>query len=325
LTTIDNNRVLHVPARDVPVPAHLSPQAQVIAAGGMMPWHESPALDDIHGWKASIAERDAMVLSILSETVAHAAADVDEIDVDGVHVYVITPHGTSEGEGSVFLELHGGGFIMGGGECCRAFGIAALARTGIRTWAVDYRMPPDDPYPAALDDAVTAYKALLRNHRPEQIVVGGASAGGNLAAALILRARDEGLPLPAAAVILTPASDLTQSGDTFHTNFGVDTIISGETTPLAQLYAPGQDLTDPYLSPQFGDFTKGFPPTLLASGTRDLLLSNTVRMHRALRAARVPADLHVLEAAPHGGFYGAPEDEELNAEIRAFVSAYAQP
>jgi acetyl esterase/lipase len=263
-----------------------------------------------------------MMISMMAEPASRVAADTEEIDVDGVTVYVITPHRTAADDQRVVLELHGGGFIMGGGECCRMFGLMALPRYGIRTWAVDYRMPPDHPYPAPLDDAVTVYRALLRDHEPQQIAVGGASAGGNLAAALILRARDEGLPLPAAAVILTPANDFTQSGDTFHTNLGVDTIISGETGPLGDLYAGGYDLTHPYISPLFGDFTKGFPPTLLASGTRDILLSNTVRMHRALRAAGIPAELHVLEAAPHGGFYGAPEDDELDTEIRAFVASH---
>ena len=93
--------------------------------------------------------------------------------------------------------------------------------------------------------------------------------------------------------------------------------------PLDRLYAGDHELTDPYVSPLFGDFTKGFPPTLLASGTRDLLLSNTVRMHRALRAAGVRADLHVMEAAPHGGFQGtAPEDDELVREISEFVASH---
>ena len=208
---------------------------------------------------------------------------------------------------------------MGNGDCCRAMGMTALARAGVRMWAVDYRMPPDHPYPASLDDCVTIYRSLLRNHRPEEIIVGGASAGGNLAAALILRARDEGLPLPAAAVLLTPEVDLTESGDSFRTNLGVDNVL-GSLMSTNLLYASGHDLAHPYLSPLFGDFTEGFPPTFLATGTRDLFLSNTVRMHRSLRAAGVPAELHVLEAAPHGGFFGtSPEDRELVQEARRFV------
>src|SRR2546423_11445022 len=139
---------------------------------------------------------------------------------------------------------------------------------------------------------------------------------------MILRARDEGLALPAAAVLLTPEADLTESGDTFHTNAGIDTMLRGG-TPQRLLYAGAHDLAHPYVSPLFGNFTKGFPPTLLASGTRDLYLSNTVRMHRALRAAGVPAELHVVEAAPHGGFLGlAPEDHELLREVRRFIDAH---
>jgi epsilon-lactone hydrolase len=89
------------------------------------------------------------------------------------------------------------------------------------------------------------------------------------------------------------------------------------------LYAGGHDLSHPYLSPLFADFTIGFPPTILTTGTRDLFLSNTVRMHRALRAAGVSAELHVLEAGGHGGFFGqAPEDEELDNEVRRFIDAH---
>jgi len=121
-------------------------------------------------------------------------------------------------------------------------------------------------------------------------------------------------------VLLTPEVDLTESGDSFATHLGVDTILRTSLMPANQLYAAGHDLAHPYLSPLFGDLTKGFPPTLLATGTRDLFLSNTVRMHRALRAAGVRAELHVLEAAPHGFFFGiAPEDGELTREIRLFL------
>src|SRR5207248_5763696 len=111
------------------------------------------------------------------------------------------------------------------------------------------------------------YRALLQDHQPDEIIVGGSSSGGNLAAALILRARDEGLALPAAAVLLTPEADLTESGDTFQSNGGVDTMLRAA-TPQPLLYADVHDLTNPFVSPLFGDFTKGFPPTLLASGTR---------------------------------------------------------
>ena len=199
-------------------------------------------------------------------------------------------------------------------------GIIAADRMRARTWAVDYRMPPDHPYPTPLDDCIVTYRAMLEEHRPEEIVVGGESAGGNLAAALVLRARDEGLPLPAGLVLLTPEVDLTESGDSFQTNLGVDTTLAGSLMEANLLYAGGHDLEDPYLSPLFGDFTKGFPSTILTAGTRDLFLSNAVRMHRALRRAGVDAQLHIKEAASHSAFFGmAPEDAEIDDEVRAFA------
>lgn len=174
---------------------------------------------------------------------------------------------------------------------------------GVVCYGVDYRMPPEHPYPAALDDALAAYRYVLERHAPSRIVLGGRSAGGNLAAAMLLPARDEGLALPAGLVLLSPKVDLTESGDSFQINQMVDIVLPSSLMRNNALYASGADLSPPYLSPSLGDLT-GFPPTFLQSGTRDLFLSNTVRMHRALRRASVDAELHVFEAMPHGGSRG---------------------
>ena len=216
------------------------------------------------------------------------------------------------------VVLHGGGFRGGNrtdmGEFCRR-----LAESGFAAVAVDYRMPPEHPYPAALDDCVAAYRYILERHAPDDIVVGGRSAGGNLAAALMLRARDEGLPMPSGLVLLSPQADLTESGDSFETNRMVDVVLPGSLMSSNLLYANGADLKHPYVSPLFGDL-KGLPATFLQTGTRDLFLSNTVRMHRALIAAGVKAELHVFEAMPHGGFMGGtPEDRELQEAVSRFV------
>ena len=129
--------------------------------------------------------------------------------------------------------------------------------------------------------------------------------------------------MPAAAVLMTPAADLTESGDSYQTNLGLDPLLRSSAMPAFLLYANGHDLTHPYVSPLNGDFTKGFPPTILTTGTRDLLLSDTVRLHRALRVAGISAELHVTEAAGHGGFFGAaPEDDEVFAEVRRFVDLH---
>lgn len=132
-----------------------------------------------------------------------------------------------------------------------------------------------------------------------------------------MRARDEGLPLPAGVALLTPEADLTESGDSFATLLSLDNVL-GLLMQTNLLYANGHDLAHPYRSPLLADHT-GFPPTFLQSGTRDLFLSNTVRMHRKLRDAGVDAERHVWDAMPHGGFGGAPEDAEVRIEMGRFL------
>jgi acetyl esterase/lipase len=140
---------------------------------------------------------------------------------------------------------------------------------------------------------------------------------------MLLRARDEGLPLPTAAVLMTPVADLTESGDSHQVNLGLDPLIPGRARGSFELYSGGQDLSHPYLSPLNGDFSRGFPPAILTTGTRDMLLSDTVLLHRALRRAGIPAELHVTEAAGHGGFLGmAPEDQDILREVRQFADLH---
>jgi acetyl esterase/lipase len=206
-----------------------------------------------------------------------------------------------------------------------ALGEAAMtaAAFGCITYGLDYRMPPDHPYPAAVEDGLAVWREIVKQHDPAKTAISGASAGGNLSAAVTLKVRDSGLPMPGCVGLLTPATDLARESDTLHTNAGIDTVLRPFGN-AALLYADGHDLKDPYLSPLYGDYTKGFPPTFLQTGTRDLLLSDTVRLHRALLRAGVDAELHVWEAMPHGGFGGifgnpTPEDQEMNAALVAFV------
>jgi len=292
---------------------------------GRMELFPFPAQDDMDSWRSMVAEREQMMRSFLSEAFERLPVRSETLAVDGITVYVLTPEGIEPDDPRVYLDIHGGALITGSGESCRAMGAMVAIRYQMPTWSVDYRMPPDHPYPAALDDCIGVYRRLLREHRPEQLAVGGSSAGGNLAAALVLRARDEGLPMPAATVLSSPEADLTESGDSFRSNLGVDTVLTESLMPANLLYAGGYDLEDPLLSPLFADFSRGFPPTFLSTGTRDLFLSNTVRLHRALRNAGIPAELHVMEAGPHGGFFGSsPEDAEIGREAQRFIHEYCR-
>jgi epsilon-lactone hydrolase len=308
--------VVHVPAREIPIPDYLSPVARAYLTP-LATWGEYPPLDDKDAWRAYVAAVDEAVLSRFPAWSEATGTRAVQRDAGGARVFDIEPLGLDPADRSVVLDLHGGALILCGGEMCRMMGVGTAMRLQRRVWSVDYRMAPDHPYPAALDDCIAAYRALLSERTPNEIIVSGGSAGGNLAAALMLRARDEGLPMPAGLVLGTPEIDLTESGDSFHTNLGVDPSLRS-LMHVNLLYADGHDLAHPYLSPLFGDLS-AFPPTILTTGTRDLYLSNTVRMHRALRAVGVTAELHVTEAGPHTGFPGGPEGAEIDKELRHFL------
>lgn len=219
----------------------------------------------------------------------------------------------------VVLYLHGGAFIAE----TPVFHGALLARicreAGARGLMVSYRLAPEHLYPAALDDCMAAYRWLLdQGIDAGRIVVAGDSAGGNLTLALLLRARDEGLPLPAGAVALSPVTDLTFSGDSVRRNDGVDDMFSADLMDaLVPAYLPRRELcTHPHVSPLFGDFS-AMPPLLLIVGSTELLLDDAVRV-----ALRCPgAQLLVWHGMPHvfPGFDFLPQAREATQRIGRFV------
>jgi acetyl esterase/lipase len=318
-----NDGHVELASRRIAAPVGISDAARQALAMPRPASGPYPALSDADGWRRLIAARNTASARMSEPFVARLKAGMASRSLGGVAAHVATPNAERLiDDRHVVFDIHGGALLFGGGEANVRFSTAAIAlRTGRVAYGIDYRVPPDGPYPAALDDCVAAYRALLGEVPAERIVVSGTSAGGNLAAALLLRAHDEGLPMPAAALLLTPELDLTESGDSFDTLMGLDVVLPARLMEMNLLYAGGAELTHPYLSPLFGDVS-GFPPTLLQAGTRDIFLSNTVRMHRKLRAAGVRAELHVWEGMPHGGFGGlTPEDRELSAELQAFIAS----
>ena len=334
----DGTGALHVGPRVIPVPKSISPEAQKVLADGaarlnaMMAAGSTGAQEapppDKDGWKKRIAAVDKAFDPVVDRMLAASPAKVEWETVGGVNVAVGTPDVLRHPD-RVRLNIHGGGFAYMGGRYPMGQAAQAAAAAGCKVFSVDYRRPPDFPFPAALDDCVAVYRELIKTYAPKKISISGESAGGNLTAAATLKIRDLGLPLPGAIGMLTPVTDFTKLSDTLQTNFGVDTVLTTSPKPpshdpIATLYADGHDLRDPYLSPVFGDFTKGFPPTFLQSGTRDLLLSDTVRMHRVLVEAGIEAELHVWEAMPHSGFgFFTPEDEEIRRQFLKFIDKHA--
>jgi acetyl esterase/lipase len=315
---------VHLSEREIAPPPTISAAARAaLSTGAATPRMVRPDPSDLDAWRQAVKASEAMWEPIASRMLSQSRAEVKTEAVAGVTAYIATP---AAGEGAfkdcVYLYIHGGAFVFGGGRFAMAFGALNADRLGLTTVSVDYRMPPDYSFPAALEDCLAVYRSIIERHDPRRVAIGGSSAGGNLAAATTLMIRDKGLPSPAAVILLTPEVDLTEAGDTFRTNADLDVILKTGLADCNALYASGHDLRDPYISPLFADFGAGFPPTLIQSGTRDLFLSNSVLLHRKLRKAGVDAELHVWEAMPHGGFgFGeTPEGAEIYEEVQRFLA-----
>jgi len=250
---------------------------------------------------------------------------IKEETIDGINVYTITPISlANKNTKHLFVYLHGGAYIFGGGMSALSEAILIASRAKIPVISIDYRMPPDHPYPTAIEDVVRVYQSLIKTHAAKSIALGGSSSGAGLALATVHKLKALQLALPGALFIGTPWSDLTKNGDSLYTNEGIDRKIvtyDGFITAAANLYANGTDLKNPGLSPVYGDFS-GFPPTMLVTGTRDLFLSLTVRVHRKMRKAGVVADLNVYEGLSHVEYFivpNAPESIEVYSELREFL------
>jgi acetyl esterase/lipase len=314
-----------VEARLVPVPTTVSPEiAKLIARPATPP----QAPQNPREWQAAIEAAAAQDMARIAELRKQFAVTVEPLRLAGVPCYQVTPTQWPErNRHRVLLHLHGGAYVFGPGESGTLEAIVMAGFGHMKVISVDYRMPPEHPYPAAMDDAMAVWKELVRREKPANLGVFGTSTGGGMTLALIQRIKKEGAPLPAAIAPGTPWSDLTDTGDTYFTNQGVDNGLVSYDPMLgaaARLYARGRDLKDPHLSPVYGDF-RGFPPTILTSGTRDLFLSNTVRVHRKLRQAGVEAELEVYEGQSHAQYLAdttAPESREAFEEIASFFDRH---
>jgi len=249
---------------------------------------------------------------------------VDGIPVEGIDAGGVPAEWIGRGDGPVVVYVHGGGYCIGSLTSHRPMLTHLAAATGGRVLAVDYGLAPERPFPAALDDACTAYRwALGSGIEAARIVIAGDSAGGGLTLATLMALRDAGNPLPAAGVCLSPWADLTQSGATIAEKAAVDPMVHAEDLDRwAAAYAGnGVDTSDPRLSPVFGDLT-GLPPLLVEVGTAEVLLDDARRVADRARAAGVDVTLVEGEDLIHVWhfFAGAvPEADEGIARVGAFV------
>jgi epsilon-lactone hydrolase len=212
------------------------------------------------------------------------------------------------------LYLHGGGYVLGLTSHLRLAGWMCRA-SGAQTYMIDYRLAPEHPYPAAVEDALAAYLALLEQYPAGNIVIAGDSAGGNLSLAAALAIRDANLPLPAALGLISPWVDLTHSGETIQTHARRDPMIRPDWGKAnARLYAGGMPLDDPRISPLFAEL-KGLPPMLIHVGSEETLLSDAERLAQRAEAAGVAVRLHKYEGLWHDFQLHAGVLDEANQSI----------
>ena len=318
---------LEVPARTLPIPSTVSPEIQkLIAAPLRSGWNVLPETEE--GWKPIVEAAAAGVIRGIPAMREQLKVKVEPTTIDGVKAFIVTPDVIApENRNRLVIHMHGGCYILGPGEAALPEALIMSGLGGFKVISVDYRMPPAAYFPAALDDGITVYKSALKTMSAKNIAFIGSSAGGALTLEMVLRAKQLGLPLPGAIAPGTPMSDVTKVGDTFYTNEMVDNVLvsrDGFCDAATKVYAHGHDLKDPLISPVYGDMND-FPPTILTSGTRDLLLSNTVRVHRKLRQAGVEAILQVFEGQSHAQYLrnvNAPETKEAFAEIKGFFNKH---
>ena len=261
----------------------------------------------------------------IEKELQHLAVTVTTDVIDGVTVRYITPQTIDPNHSNhLFVDIHSGAFLLNSGELSIIESIYIASRLKISVLSIDYRTLPEHQFPSALDDVVTVYQNLLKIYPSKSIILGGSSAGSNLAFASIFKLKELGLDLPGALYAGTPWSDLTKTGDTQYINEGIDRLLvsnEGLLSEAARLYAGHNDMKKPLISPVYGDF-KGFPPTYLVTGSRDLFLSDTARIHRKLREAGVIADLNVYEGMSHADYIfvpESPESKQVYKELNEFV------
>lgn len=318
----------HVPERDIPTPTQgVSPQEQAIISGPYLPFFNMHP-KNTNEWKELVAKASIDSIAELPALKKKFGVTVTPTTIGGVRAFIVAPIAIPEkNKNRLLIHLHGGGYVLGQGEAGLREAVLMAGFGGFKIISIDYRMPPDYPYPSALDDAIAVWKEAVKMADPKNMGVFGASTGGGLTLAMILRAKDENLPLPAAIAPSTPWADLSDIGDSYKTNEWIDNVLvtwNGWLGDAAKLYAGNHKMNEPYLSPIYGDF-QGFPPAILTSGTRDLFLSNTVRTHRKLRRAGVEADLNIYEGQSHNQFDDdpdAPETKEAITDIANFFDKH---
>ncbi|UZP65831.1 alpha/beta hydrolase [Desulfovibrio mangrovi] len=311
------------------VPSTISGQAQDVLKKLTNP-ELRPALpgpDDIKAWKAIQDEREAFAVKRQGQILERLQPTVTALELGGVPVLDIKPRDWAD-NGKVLVYTHGGAYTLFSAKSTLVCSASMAAATGLRVISIDYTLAPHAKWQQITDQVLSVFKALRSlGYAMNDIAIWGDSAGGGLAAGAVLKMRDQGMGMPVAVVLWSPWADITDTGDSYETLKHAEPayVYAKHLKPSADAYAAPEDQKNPYVSPVYGDYTKGFPPTLIQGGTKEIFLSNFVRLYQNIDTAGQTVKLDIYEGMIHvfqAALYGAPESDAALNKVNAFLKDY---
>ena len=285
-----------------------------------------PMAGDIGGWE-KLDKSNEIHKEVNDRVLRVYEPQITPRKLGGVPVLDIKPRNWKR-SAKILIYTHGGSYTFGSAQSSLANAVLVADATGLRVVSVDYTVAPRARWQQITDEVVAVFEALREEGHPlKYIAIHGTSAGGGLAAGAVLKMRDQGIGMPAAAVLWSPWSDITETGDTYMTLKAADPdLVYGKTLKAsAAAYADPKDQKNPYVSPVYGDYTKGFPPTLIQGGTKEIFLSNFIRQYQAIEAAGQTAKLDLYEGMIHVFQLRLPESPESQlalTKVKNFLDQY---
>lgn len=317
MPVVQTGHGLQLPARLITPPSSITQPGQAALNAPLNPiWTCSPRSTE--EWRTLAAEVNLLFANRaarFTSTSSGPKPDLEFFKLDGVPACLAVPNGQKTAHGLMVLSIHGGAYVLRGGASNLELDAVTIAeRFNLPTVSIDYRQLPEWPQPVPLQDVERAWLAAQKRYPQKRWLLSGVSSGGALACSLIQKQQANGGIVPAGLALVSPLVDLSLSGDSLQTHRGIDRDIlqvEGVLQGAVSLYLNGADPRLPELSPLFGSFG-GFPPTLIISGSRDLLMSDAIRLNQALLQAEVPSQLQVFEAMSHL-MIGEPIPEQQQA------------
>ena len=285
------------------IPSTVSQEAQeflqVLPDPNLIP--AFPASTESDQWKSLQTALEAHNIEKQQALLERLQPTITEMDFGGVPVLDVKPKGWKD-NGKVLVYTHQGAYVLESASSTLASSALMADRTGVRVISIDYTLAPHAQWQEITDQVITVFDELKKaGYSMKDIAILGDSAGGGLAAGSVLKMRDQGMGMPAAVVLWSPWADITETGDSYVTLKHAEPmyIYQKHLKPAADAYAEPKDQKNPYVSPVYGDYSKGFPPTLIQGGTKEIFLSNFIRLYQALDTAGQTVKLDLYEGMLH--------------------------